>query len=138
MSLRVWRFLTKVVSAPKLLPCLFDEGVLCSHRKSSSITVMGRCFECDTYKICMFRMQEEDEEEDALALAEFERVNKFAFCHFERCYCDGAHGKLSCFDWEESDGIVRVWKCPRFRPEQLGADSAMRLAYLDLVKGLSP
>jgi hypothetical protein len=138
MSLRVWRFLTKAVSDPKLFSCLFEQSVLCSHRKSSSITVMGRCFECDTYKACMLRMEEEDEEIDAEALAESERINRFAHCHFESCFCDGAHGKYACFGYEESDGQVKVWKCPRFHVEQLGADSVMRQAYRDLVKGLSP
>jgi hypothetical protein len=77
-------------------------------------------------------MEEEEEDEDAEFL-EFERANRFAKCSFEDCLCDGKYGKLCCFGSELVGGRRVLWRCARFVPETLKADSAMREAYLDLL-----
>ncbi len=82
-------------------------------------------------------MEEKDQEEDTAFLEEQERVNRFARCSFEDCFCDGEQGKLVCFG-VRVDGAREVWKCRRFDVAKLKSDSAMRMAYEDLVGGVFP
>lgn len=44
----------------QVLSCVFDDNVLCPHRKSAKFVVMDRCFECPEYAEFV-RVMEEDE-----------------------------------------------------------------------------
>jgi len=118
----------------QILPCVFFDDVLCSFRKDAKVAVMGRCFACRHYERFMAEMDKREEEEDAEFLAESERMNRFAKCLFEDCLCDGSHGKLACFGGELVGGRTVAWTCGRFVLDRLGANSAMRNAYLDLLE----
>ena len=45
----------------KCLPCVFDDDVLCSYRKSEKFGIMDRCLKCRHYEEFLRVMAEEDE-----------------------------------------------------------------------------
>ena len=45
----------------KVLPCVFSEKVLCSHRKSVKVYIMDRCWECS--ELARFEREMDEEEE---------------------------------------------------------------------------
>jgi hypothetical protein len=94
---------------------------------------MDKCLDCAEYKRFMLEMEAAEAEEDSEFLAEEEKRNRFAKCHFENCLCDGEHGKLACFACS-LDGSG-PWKCKRFNVDKLKPDSVMRLEYEAMLRG---
>lgn len=57
---------------PSVLPCMFFDDVLCSHRKSARFYVMDRCPECSHYR----RFEQEMDEEDKKTMDEFDEIRR--------------------------------------------------------------
>jgi hypothetical protein len=133
---RRWSLTASAKNRSIPLPCVFFSDVLCSHRKAMQVFVMAQCFECCHYLRFMAQMDAEEEREDSEFLEEQERVNAFARCLFQDCFCDGAWGKLVCFGCDGDS--MHPWTCPRFDVSKLKTDSALGQAYLALVGGVTP
>ena len=56
----------------KVLPCVFSEKVLCSHRKSVKFYIMDRCWECSHF----LRFEQEMDEEDEKAMNEIDEIRR--------------------------------------------------------------